>query len=127
MEKTCTYFQSTGDECLGYHKQICLKSHGEILLYFVVLCNQEDTLAYQLIKNQCVAFVVLSFRHGDMLFLSREASPIDNDMSGVNSVPLTSAANLATLASSNSIKEDEIDVFLSKQDGLIHRDRDPQL
>ena len=74
-----------------------------------------------------MAFVVLSFRHGDMLFLSREASPIDNDMSGVNSVPLTSAANLATMASSNSIKEDEIDVFLSKQDGLIHRDRDPQL
>ena len=62
-----------------------------------------------------------------MLFLSREASPVDNDMSGVNSVPLTSSANLATLASSNSIKEDEIDVFLSKQDGLIHRDRDPQL
>ena len=30
---------STGDECLGYHKQICSKSHGEILLYFVVLCN----------------------------------------------------------------------------------------
>ena len=62
-----------------------------------------------------------------MLFLSREASPVDNDMSGVNSVPLTSSANLATLASSNSIKEDEIDVYLSKQDGLIHRDRDPQL
>lgn len=74
-----------------------------------------------------MAFVVLSFRHGDMLFLSREASLVDNDMSGVNSVPLTSAANLATLASSNSIKEDEIDVYLSKQDGLIRRDRDPQL
>lgn len=74
-----------------------------------------------------MAFVVLSFRHGDMLFLSREASLVDNDMSGVNSVPLTSAANLATLASSNSIKEDEIDVYLSKQNGLIHRDRDPQL
>lgn len=74
-----------------------------------------------------MAFVVLSFRHGDMLFLSCEASLVDNDMSGVNSVPLTSAANLATLASSNSIKEDEIDVYLSKQDGLIHRDRDPQL
>lgn len=72
----------------------------------------------------CCAFFS---RHGDMLFLSREASPVDNDMSGVNSVPLTSAVNLATLASSNSIKEDEIDVFLSKQDGLIHRDRDPQL
>lgn len=74
-----------------------------------------------------MAFVVLSFRHGDMLFLSHEASLVDNDISGVNSVPLTSAANLATLASSNSIKEDEIDVYLSKQDGLIHRDRDPQL
>lgn len=74
-----------------------------------------------------MAFVVLSSRHGDMLFLSREASLVDNDMSGVNSVPLTSAANLATLASSNSIKEDEIDVYLSKQDGLIHRDQDPQL
>ena len=27
----------------------------------------------------------------------------------------------------DSVKEDPIDIFLSKQDGLIHRDKDPQL
>lgn len=69
----------------------------------------------------------LGIKHGDMLFLSREAPPMDNDMSGINSIPSTSTANSATPASFNSIKEDEIDVLLSKQDGLIHRGRDPQL
>ena len=26
-----------------------------------------------------------------------------------------------------AVKEDEVDVLLSQQDGVIHRDRDPQL
>ena len=62
-----------------------------------------------------------------MLFLSQEISTADKDMSGINSNSFASATNSAALTSSNNIKEDEIDIFLAKQDGLIHRDRDPQL
>ena len=51
-----------------------------------------------------------------MLFLSQEISAADKE------VP-----NSAHLTSCNNFKEDEIDIFLSKQNGLIHRERDPQL
>ena len=51
-----------------------------------------------------------------MLFLSEDISAVDKE------VP-----NSAHLTSSNNVKEDEIDIFLSKQNGLIHRERDPQL
>lgn len=66
----------------------------------------------------------LFIRHGDMLFLSQEISATVNDASEASSFPLSTTA--APIASS-SVKEDEIDIFLSKQDGLIHRGRDPQL
>ena len=62
-----------------------------------------------------------------MLFLSQEASVAALDSPKLNSLPLTSSSFSSPLVSSNSIKEDEIDTFLSKQDGLIHRERDPQL
>ena len=62
-----------------------------------------------------------------MLFLSQEVSTAGKESLEFNSVPLTSTTTSASLNSSNNIKEDEIDVFLSKQDGLIHRERDPQL
>lgn len=62
-----------------------------------------------------------------MLFLSQEISSADKEMPGTSSPLITSATNSAHLPSSNSIKEDEIDIFLSKQNGLIHRERDPQL
>lgn len=58
----------------------------------------------------------LGIKHGDMLFLSEDISAVDKE------VP-----NSARLTSSNNVKEDEIDIFLSKQNGLIHRERDPQL
>lgn len=61
-----------------------------------------------------------------MLFLSQEASAHAEDTREHNSVPLTSSSSSAPVLSSN-IEEDEIDVFLSKQEGLIHRERDPQL
>ena len=62
-----------------------------------------------------------------MLFLSQEISAADKEVQGTSFPPMTSVANSAHLASSNNIKEDEIDIFLSKQNGLIHRERDPQL
>ncbi|XP_073246100.1 nuclear protein localization protein 4 homolog isoform X4 [Porites lutea] len=65
-------------------------------------------------------------KHGDMLFLSQEISATVNDTSEASSFPLSTSTTAAPIASS-SVKEDEIDIFLSKQDGLIHRGRDPQL
>ena len=62
-----------------------------------------------------------------MLFLSQEISATGKEVPGTSSPLLTSATNSAHLPSSNNIKEDEIDIFLSKQNGLIHRERDPQL
>ena len=63
-------------------------------------------------------FSSVSHRHGDMLYLSETSSALAGRESPDGS--------LATLPAS-SVKEDEIDRQLSKQDGLIHRDRDPQL
>ena len=62
-----------------------------------------------------------------MLFLSQEVSSAINDITEPTSASFTSATTSAPSASSNNVKEDEIDVFLSKQNGLIHRERDPQL
>ena len=62
-----------------------------------------------------------------MLFLSQEVSAAGKEAPEFNSASLTSTTTSTPLNSSNNIKEDEIDVFLSKQDGLIHRERDPQL
>lgn len=61
-----------------------------------------------------------------MLYLSQEVSAHTEDTREHNSVPLTYSSSSAPVLSSN-IEEDEIDVFLSKQEGLIHRERDPQL
>ena len=85
-------------------------------------------IVYYFINYRCYHFaLVFLIRHGDMVFLSREMSAADNDTPGINSCLLTSAANSASLTSSNNINEDEIDVFLAKQNGLIHREKDPQL
>ena len=62
-----------------------------------------------------------------MLFLSQETSAAVNDAPEPTSFPLSSATTSAPLVSSNDVREDEIDIFLAKQDGLIHRERDPQL
>lgn len=62
-----------------------------------------------------------------MLFLSQESFAADDEAQGTKYAPLPSAASSTSLTSSNNVKEDEIDIFLSKQDGLIHRNRDPQL
>ena len=62
-----------------------------------------------------------------MLYLSQEISATDKEVLGTSSPLMTSAANSAHPISSNNVKEDEIDIFLSKENGLIHRERDPQL
>ena len=70
---------------------------------------------------------VYFIRHGDMLFLSQEVSTTGKEAPEFNSASITPTTTSAALHSSKNNKEDEIDVFLSKHDGLIHRERDPQL
>lgn len=69
----------------------------------------------------------VGIKHGDMLFLSLEALAVAQEATELNSTHLTSTATSTSLTASDNIREDEIDIFLSKQDGLIHRERDPQL
>ena len=81
----------------------------------------------RIVPSQVASLLFFLFiRHGDMLFLSQEISATVNDTSEASSFPLSTSTTVAPMASS-SVKEDEIDIFLSKQDGLIHRGRDPQL
>ena len=56
--------------------------------------------------------------HGSLLYLLE-------DKAGV----VGGAVGGATESRENgkAVKEDEVDVLLSQQDGVIHRDRDPQL
>jgi len=62
-----------------------------------------------------------------MLFLSQEVSTAGRDTPELDSATSISTTTSVPVSSSNNVKEDEIDIFLSKQDGLIHRERDPQL
>lgn len=69
----------------------------------------------------------VGIKHGDMLFLSQEVSTAGRDTPELDSATSISTTTSVPVSSSNNVKEDEIDIFLSKQDGLIHRERDPQL
>ncbi|CAB4000892.1 nuclear localization 4 homolog [Paramuricea clavata] len=76
----------------------------------------------------------LNIRHGDMVYLV-DAAPTDNGVDGMGDEtmdsmqPETSQNGPSTSTNDvpNSAVEDPIDIFLAKQDGLIHRDKDPQL
>lgn len=60
-------------------------------------------------------------RHGDLLFL------FPSSLAGPSSEMETSSTiNLKALGAPNVV-EDEIDQYLSRQDGKIYRSRDPQL
>lgn len=72
------------------------------------------------------------FRHGDKVYLV-DAAPTDNGIDRDGPIdriePSTSQNGPTTVTNAvgYSALEDPIDIFLSKQDGLIHRDKDPQL
>ena len=59
---------------------------------------------------QVVIGFAISFSHGDMLFVKEELQPTTTQQS-----------------TDDWVFEDEIDVTLSKEEGLVHRNRDPQL
>lgn len=84
------------------------------------------------------ALSLLSFRHGDMLFLfPSSAGPSSENMdtaqphtsSSFPSFPSSSSSSssLSRSHSAPQIPEDDIDQYLSKQEGKIYRNRDPQL
>lgn len=60
-------------------------------------------------------------RHGDLLFL------FPSSLAGPSSEMETSAPPGIKALGAPSVLEDEIDQYLSRQDGKIYRSRDPQL
>ncbi|EDO29888.1 predicted protein [Nematostella vectensis] len=67
-------------------------------------------------SRKTVASVPL--KHGDMVYLFKTGAGVSN---------VTSEVSLQDTKPENQVEEDEIDVLLSKQDGLIHRKRDPHM
>lgn len=68
----------------------------------------------------------LNIKHGDMVYLV-ESVPTDNGEREMNEETTDGARTSVPSSISNEAAEDPIDIFLSKQDGLIYRDRDSQL
>lgn len=56
-----------------------------------------------------------------------ESVPTDNGEREMNEETTDGARTSVPSSISNEAAEDPIDIFLSKQDGLIYRDRDSQL
>lgn len=54
-------------------------------------------------------------------------SMIDENIDRMQAVTSQNGPSTSTSGSPDNPVEDPIDIFLSKQDGLIHRDKDPQL
>ena len=77
--------------------------------------------------------MVCFFRHGDMVYLV-DVAPTecdDDEMgddcgSGLQPGTSQNGPTLSNHVPDNAM-EHAIDIFLSKQDGLIHREKDPQL
>ncbi|KAK7919187.1 hypothetical protein WMY93_010471 [Mugilogobius chulae] len=96
------------------------------------------------ILSQNKALSILKIKHGDMLFLfpsgastsqaevmdtatphSSSSFPSSSSLSSSSSS--SSSSNIPRSHSSNHLQEDEIDQYLTKQDGKIYRNKDPQL
>lgn len=75
-------------------------------------CSKYWTIYFFQILLPLMIIIVYIDRHGDMLFLDS----VKND-----------EYETGGKSSAEELKEDEIDVFLSKQDGLIHRKKDPHM
>ena len=86
------------------------------------------------VPQAALILLVCLSRHGDMVYLV-DAAPTDNGVDGMGDEtmdsmrPETSQNGPSTSTNDvpSSAVEDPIDVYLAKQDGLIHRDKDPQL
>lgn len=54
-------------------------------------------------------------------------SMVDENTSSMQAVTSQNGPSTSNNGSRDNRVEDAIDIFLSKQDGLIHREKDPQL
>ncbi|XP_077406908.1 nuclear protein localization protein 4 homolog isoform X2 [Vanacampus margaritifer] len=92
------------------------------------------------ILSQNKSLSLLKIKHGDMLFLFPSSSPAASSSTEVmDTAAPHSSSSLPSASSSSSsfllprpqpapqIQEDDIDQFLTKQDGKIYRNRDAQL
>ncbi|XP_016335795.1 nuclear protein localization protein 4 homolog [Sinocyclocheilus anshuiensis] len=111
-------------------KEFGLSSNG-----FSIYLNRNKTGE---ILSQNKTLSLLKIKHGDMLFLfPSSAGPSSENMdtaqphtsSSYPSFPSSSSSSssLSRSHSAPQIQEDEIDQYLSKQEGKIYRNRDPQL
>jgi hypothetical protein len=73
-------------------------------------------------------------RHGDMLYLSPGVTDVNVDSNIAMETCLTDGHSSVTPVpavkkhpTGPTVVEDEVDKFMSKQDGLIHRPMNPQL
>uniref|UniRef100_A0A8D0D736 Nuclear protein localization protein 4 homolog n=1 Tax=Sander lucioperca TaxID=283035 RepID=A0A8D0D736_SANLU len=72
------------------------------------------------ILSQNKTLSLLKIKHGDMLYLFPSGSPS-------SSAEVMDTATPHSSSSMPSVQEDEIDQYLTKQDGKIYRNKDPQL
>ncbi|XP_057682181.1 nuclear protein localization protein 4 homolog [Corythoichthys intestinalis] len=99
---------------------------------FSVYLNRNKT-GELLSQNKSLS--LLKIKHGDMLFLFPSGSPMSSsaEVMDTASPHSSSSASSSSFLSSRphsappSVQEDDIDQFLTKQDGKIYRNRDTQL
>ncbi|XP_016344868.1 nuclear protein localization protein 4 homolog [Sinocyclocheilus anshuiensis] len=118
----------------GFLKKVA-KEFGFSSNGFSIYLNRNKTGE---ILSQNKTLSLLKVKHGDMLFLfPSSAGPSSENMdtaqphtsSSYPSFPSSSSSSssLSRSHSAPQIQEDEIDQYLSKQEGKIYRNRDPQL
>uniref|UniRef100_A0A2I3TBT1 NPL4 homolog, ubiquitin recognition factor n=2 Tax=Pan TaxID=9596 RepID=A0A2I3TBT1_PANTR len=86
---------------------------------FSVYINRNKTGEITASSNKSLN--LLKIKHGDLLFL------FPSSLAGPSSEMETSAPPGFKVFGAPNVVEDEIDQYLSKQDGKIYRSRDPQL
>lgn len=86
---------------------------------FSVYINRNKT--GEITASSTKSLSLLKIQHGDLLFL------FPSSLAGPSSEMETSAPPGLKACGAPNVVEDEIDQYLSKQDGKIYRSRDPQL
>uniref|UniRef100_A0A8C9ZZ46 Nuclear protein localization protein 4 homolog n=1 Tax=Sander lucioperca TaxID=283035 RepID=A0A8C9ZZ46_SANLU len=110
------FFRSSGETVAAFIKKVGnefgFNSNG-----FSIYLNRNKTGE---ILSQNKTLSLLKIKHGDMLYLFPSGSPS-------SSAEVMDTATPHSSSSMPSVQEDEIDQYLTKQDGKIYRNKDPQL
>lgn len=93
-----------------------------------LLCK-DRALKNELKKNTRSTLKTLKFSHGDVVYMKNYDGEIASSNRSEISTPDPSTGEETELvqASTVNVVEDEIDVILSNESGLIHREKNPQL